>query len=166
MTGFQAQEQVAEGFKCKGHGMYADPEHCENFYTCLNPLKPQLHTCPDHMMFSETKNSCQQYHFVRCGDRPRPARRKFLIYYGPSIHTLVSFKLTQYIIRITLAEGFQCHGHGIYADPEHCQNFYNCSDPFSPVLNECPSFQLYNEAKKSCGMYHSVDCGSRPKPHG
>lgn len=76
-----------------------------------------------------------------------------------------SFAILACLIGIGLA--FDCQGQeGMLADPENCQNFYQCVYDRPPFLNSCPPGTLYDEITQICNYPEAVDCGSRPLPDG
>lgn len=61
--------------------------------------------------------------------------------------------------------GFECPYDGIFADPENCQDFYQCANSF-PYHQSCPEGDFFDEDLKICNFEEEVDCGSRPPPPG
>ena len=60
------------------------------------------------------------------------------------------------------------NGEKLFAHPDECQKFYNCSITNSPwyakfrrYLQECPYPELFDTEKMSCQNFEEVNCGGR-----
>ncbi|XP_071175832.1 uncharacterized protein [Mytilus edulis] len=59
-----------------------------------------------------------------------------------------------------------CHNqqNGRAPHPTNCAKYYDCSDKYHPVLQECPYPFLYSTLHRSCQNFEYVQCGQRYEP--
>ncbi|CAF1042460.1 unnamed protein product [Adineta steineri] len=164
------QTKSSTDFLCAGgDGFFAHPEYCTRYYRCSHGID-EMFECPKGTAWDEITKSCAWVDEVNCD------KKKL----GYSTNTTTSRKTSdtnsvssnrKIVSTISIVDGkdenkgspaIECQPTGIYslADPNECNNYYQCDKGIRTKIT-CPDNTLYDTEKYECKESERVNCGAR-----